>query len=1586
LPLTPPSLAGFVAFLILIAALGAVPAEAATRVEQGQFCNVAGGGAGQCGVTTGVAVNRAGAGGVGANDVYVSDRGNKRVDEFTAEGAFVRAFGWDVVASGQHNTGGFEVCEAVSSPTDVCQAGSSSVSAGAINRPEAIVVDQANGNIYVADGNVIEGGNARVSVFSAKGVFEGAFGWKVNASNPEAKLQFCTSASGCLVGTSSAQAGGLASLSHPGVAIDPSGGHDIYIGEYGNLRINEFSRTLNGGSEVTAVSFVRAFGGDVVSGGAKGTGNVTSGSSVVGNVVTTEKAFLAGQELSGSGIAPETFITKREIVGVTPLFSLNLTLSQPAGAPCAPTCAGTNLTAAASASNVARNERQTIGAPTPVIISGNPAGKFKLKLPTDPTAAGALEANSANIAFNATPEAVETALAATANIGAGNVSVTLAPGGNPGGGTSPGGPWIVEFKGRFADTNVSQLVPVAGTPAAENIVSSIKIGGAGTTMVEGTSQQVCTAATGCQAGMAGIEGGWFRANGVLSNSSSNPAPDSPTSLAIDSGGFVYAVSAEDTCSATNPCGVQKFNPDGSFKEAFGPSSGGAAECQLSWNAGAANAEAAVGVAVDPGNQHVFVTRKVDATHFEVCEFESSGGPPKDRSPATPFVTSSSGYLGLGLSSTEHIYVNAPASSTQGGVYILGPSPPAPKVEVLAATNITSTSAKFRGLVTVPAPGGPGFNTTYHFEYSGDGVNWVSAPTTEGSSAGASAGTFEVHQEVKELQPNLTYRVRLVGCTGPCETSKEGTFHTLAASPSITHTTALPVGGTTARLTGSINPNNSATTYHFEWGATAAYGNQAPDFEPFTGSGGQPVPVSVNIAGLQISITYHFRIVATNATGTTVGPDATFTTNNFPANCPAESIREAQGATSLPDCRAYEQASPSDKRPVGQVSLFASGLQSNFQAATDGNSVFYPLLSGLSDATAGGEVRYIATRDASGWGSNQVTAPALVPPNPSALAGRESTSRYLYNSPDLSCGFLESFEPLTERNAAMEEDLELGVFNLYRRNEDGSYTLVTTPVPLNASEYHAIIIDGAAADCSGVLFHTGYRLLASAPASGEGLYEWVNGSLRLAGILPSGNVALPGPGGTGCCLTNAAVAGGQRTAFNSMSADGSRSVFTAISQAGGDNGQEAVFVRKNGTATIDVSQSKTAINNSSGSQYQLSTPDGRHIYFTARYGIALSGSSSGLTACSDTISGAATDGEGCDLYDYEVENKETNLPKLTDLSADANPADAKGASVVGLVDASDDGAYVYFAARGQLVPGQGRTEAENLAGEKSFNLYLNHNGQLSFVAPIGSFDAGAGSNSINSDTAGRFETWAADATPNGKTLMFVSSENVTGYTSGGKREVYRYSAPADMTVCASCRPDGLESTGQPSGSATAAPVSTKKLVNGGLEAVFYYRPRSISDDGSRIFFTMPDVLSEGAKAGVGNIYEWENGKVYLLAAGDSKGTTRYIDSSASGADAFFLSKEKMALQDFDSTVDIYDARVNGGYEFKPPPVPCAPLTDGCQPSPMPQPGPDGAPVSEGFSGPENPSVTKPKKHHRHKTKRHHQGSHKRNVNSKGRAGR
>ena len=94
-------------------------------------------------------------------------------------------------------------------------------------------------------------------------------------------------------------------------------------------------------------------------------------------------------------------------------------------------------------------------------------------------------------------------------------------------------------------------------------------------------------------------------------------------------------------------------------------------------------------------------------------------------------------------------------------------------------------------------------------------------------------------------------------------SSELTFTTLAA-PSIVTGEAAGVTQTTATLTALVNPNLSATTFHFEYGperrptaARRARARRSARTTPAT-------DVTVPLSGLAPGTTYHFRIVATNA--------------------------------------------------------------------------------------------------------------------------------------------------------------------------------------------------------------------------------------------------------------------------------------------------------------------------------------------------------------------------------------------------------------------------------------------------------------------------------------------------------------------------------------------------------------------------------------------------------------------------------------------------------------------------------------------------------------------------------------------------
>jgi NHL repeat-containing protein len=191
---------------------------------------ITGANAGQFNKPTGIAVDSAGT-------LYVADRYNNRVSEFTSAGTFVRTFGWGVATG----AAALEVC------TTTCMGGIGGGGAGQINSTRSITVGP-DGTVYVAEEQ-----NHRISEFTSAGGFIRAFGWNVAGGSLPG---VCTST--CAAGTQNGGAGGMAFPR----AVDVDG-DTVYVGDSGNNRVDEFT---------TSGVFVRAFGADVINGAAPGTG------------------------------------------------------------------------------------------------------------------------------------------------------------------------------------------------------------------------------------------------------------------------------------------------------------------------------------------------------------------------------------------------------------------------------------------------------------------------------------------------------------------------------------------------------------------------------------------------------------------------------------------------------------------------------------------------------------------------------------------------------------------------------------------------------------------------------------------------------------------------------------------------------------------------------------------------------------------------------------------------------------------------------------------------------------------------------------------------------------------------------------------------------------------------------------------------------------------------------------------------------------------------------------------------------------------------------------------------------------------
>jgi trimeric autotransporter adhesin len=267
---------------------------------------------------------------------------------------------------------------------------------------------------------------------------------------------------------------------------------------------------------------------------------------------------------------------------------------------------------------------------------------------------------------------------------------------------------------------------------------------------------------------------------------------------------------------------------------------------------------------------------------------------------------------------------------------------APIATTLAASAITTSGATLNGTVN---PNGS--DVSARFDY---GTTTAYGTPTASVNFPAAGGAAPLTATIGGLLPNTVYHYRVVingTITGADQTFTTATLPTSA--PAVTTTAATGASATTATLNGTVNPNGSATKANFQWGTTAAYGNFT---DVVSLSAGNSVEAIVaNLAGLTPNETYHFRLVATNSNGTTLGNDVTFMTSDTPPSAP---LAVTEAATDVTTTTATLHGSVNPNRAQTTV-RFQYGLTTSYDHETAeitlpaGNGVV-PLMAALTGLT------------------------------------------------------------------------------------------------------------------------------------------------------------------------------------------------------------------------------------------------------------------------------------------------------------------------------------------------------------------------------------------------------------------------------------------------------------------------------------------------------------------------------------------------------------------------------------------------------------------------------------------------------------
>lgn len=637
------------------------------------------------------------------------------------------------------------------------------------------------------------------------------------------------------------------------------------------------------------------------------------------------------------------------------------------------------------------------------------------------------------------------------------------------------------------------------------------------------------------------------------------------------------------------------------------------------------------------------------------------------------------------------------------------------------------------------------------------------------------------------------------------------------------------------------------------------------------------------------------------------------------NCANATLRDETGSSELPECRAYEMATPSFHAgyPMYALSYSSDGEQ----------AILYTLGGGLAGIEGSGEhgpdsELYLDRRTPMGW--------KLTPLNPPAaeFAGQVPVAQEA-----------NSGETLWEQHTLGQT---IDMKDLYTRSAAGSFGLVgplsLPSVPsiveeepgnaLNLEETRADVVTGATSNYKHVILasRTPRAIWHEFDATeyGRSLYEYTGLNNERPTL-----VAVTGEKGSDELIGRCGVKPGgygetPGSTYNAISNDGETIFFTvepATRTCTSAPPFAEVWARRHGSPKVseraesaDVSASECTAaecKEKSGSSFAGASENGEHVFFTSTQKLTSSAADGVATGNAAARGGCAeiTVPPGCNLYYYDFERPEGD--RLT----------AVAEEVLGVVGIAEDGDRVYFVSQAALA-------GKAAAGQPNLYVY-DVNGEIQFIATLQSGE---------SDLWEKYYDHPAEvAGAEGQFLLFTSSTpNLTAEDTTEAQQLFEYDALEGELVRVSqgevVRVGATEEKYNQNGNDVKAgvngtPLTIASINLGGTEKDFQstVNQLDISENGRTVFFESAGALSpraESASAGCQNIYEFHTdgalreGTVHLISSGETcDDSLQFTD--ASGENVLFGTDASLTTNDVDGgQASIYDARVGGGFPTSP----------------------------------------------------------------------